>query len=142
MSEQIQVARLVATNKPLEVGQADKPKIGPKDVLVRVAACSLVSGPARQSSHPSEPDLPRMRQVPNTKNVFTGGQGLPLQRLPAIVGLDVSGVIEAVGDQVHHLETGQRVYVNPHLTCDSCHHCRRGRRDLCPSGAFATVCPL
>lgn len=47
MSAQIQVARLVATDKPLEVGTADKPKPGPKDVLVRVAACSFVRRPSR-----------------------------------------------------------------------------------------------
>ncbi|KZF12591.1 hypothetical protein A2J03_17565 [Rhodococcus sp. EPR-157] len=51
--------------------------------------------------------------------------------LPAAFGLDVSGVIEQVGEHVLNLEVGDHVYVDPHLTCDTCHQCRRGRSDLC-----------
>lgn len=42
-SSQIKVARLVKPGEALKVGTADKPVPGPKDVLVKVAACGLVS---------------------------------------------------------------------------------------------------
>ena len=105
----IRVARLVEEGKPLEVGTADKPTLGLNDVLVRVEACSLVPNAA--------------------KIIEAGGPALP--NLPAVFGLDVSGVIEAVGDHVLELEVGDHVYVDPHLTCGTCHQCRRGRSDLC-----------
>ncbi|NEW36036.1 alcohol dehydrogenase catalytic domain-containing protein [Nocardia cyriacigeorgica] len=107
----INVARLVEPGKPLELGTADKPAPGPKDVLVKVAACGL---------------------VPNSFNVVRGYTPFGLPELPAVFGLDVSGTIEAVGEHVVGFDVGQRVYVDPFMTCDSCHHCRRGRRDLCP----------
>jgi alcohol dehydrogenase len=59
-----------------------------------------------------------------------------MQDLPAIFGLDASGTIEAVGLHVLNLKAGDRVYVNPHLTCGTCAYCRRGRPDHCRSGAL------
>lgn len=93
----MRVARLVEVGKPLQVGEADKPIPGPRDVLVKVEACSL---------------------VPNTANLLRNSvEGFWLQPLPAVFGLDVSGTIEALGEHVQNLEIGDRVYVNPHLTC-------------------------
>lgn len=106
----INVARLVSPGKPLEVGVADKPAPGPKDVLVKVDVCGL---------------------VPNAYNIVNGYTPFTLPKLPAVFGLDVAGTIESVGEHVVGLEVGQRVYVDPWLTCETCHDCRRGRRDLC-----------
>ncbi|KZF12596.1 hypothetical protein A2J03_17590 [Rhodococcus sp. EPR-157] len=109
------VARLVAPGEPFELGTATKPTPGPKDVLVKVAACGL---------------------VPNSYNVVNGKTPFVPPALPAIFGLDVSGTIEAVGEQVLGIEVGQRVYVDPHLVCGSCHDCRRGSRDMCQFGCL------
>lgn len=106
---QIRVARLTAPGNPLEVGTADKPALGLNDVLVRVEACGLVPNAA--------------------KIIEDGGDALP--ELQAVFGLDVSGVIEELGDHVLELKVGDHVYVDPHLTCGTCHQCRRGRADLC-----------
>ncbi|OLM09008.1 Alcohol dehydrogenase [Pseudonocardia sp. Ae707_Ps1] len=111
----INVARLVEVGRPLQVGTATKPAPGPREVLVRVAACGL---------------------VPNSDNVVNGRTPFTLPELPAIFGLDVSGTIEAVGEHVLNLAAGQRVYVDPHLVCGTCHQCRRGRTDLCPNGCL------
>lgn len=111
----INVARLVEVGKPLEVGVADMPSPGPRDVLVKVAACGL---------------------VPNSYNIVKGYTPFDLPELPAVWGLDVSGTIEALGEQVVGLDVGERVYLDPWHTCETCQHCRRGRRDLCPNGHF------
>lgn len=108
----MRVARLVEVGKPFEVGTADKPVPGPRDVLVKVDACSFV---------PNTANL-----VKNKDNPFI------LQDLPAVFGLDAAGTIEAVGSQVLNLKVGDRVYVNPFLSCGTCHHCRRGRPNICP----------
>ena len=106
---QIRVARLVTAGEPLVLGVADKPAPGPNDVLVKVAAAGL---------------------VPNAYSIITA-EGAPVPTLPAVFGLDVSGVIEAVGDNVLILKPGDRVYVDPHMTCGTCTSCRRGREDIC-----------
>ena len=66
--------------------------------------------------------------MPNLINVLTHWQTwfpeLPLPKLPAIFGLDVAGVIAAVGEQVQNFRKGDRVYVNPGLFCGSCPACR------------------
>ncbi|GAA5893043.1 hypothetical protein JCM6882_006923 [Rhodosporidiobolus microsporus] len=113
----MKVARLVELAKPLVVGEADKPTPGPRDVLVKVAACGL---------------------VPNTWNLVSGKAppGTVFPDLPSVYGLDAAGTVDQVGSQVSNLKLGDRVYVNPHLTCETCHHCRRGRRDLCPAGCL------
>lgn len=103
---EIRVARLVSVGQPLEVGTMEKPVPGPKDVLVKVEACSL---------------------VPNSYNVVTGKAELSLPPLPCVFGLDAAGTIEAVGNHVLNLRVGDRVYVDPFLTCGTCHQCRRGR---------------
>ncbi|KAL8844858.1 MAG: hypothetical protein Q9176_000959 [Flavoplaca citrina] len=106
----IRVARLVEVNKPLVTGTVEKLIPGPKDVLVKVEACCL---------------------VPNSYNIVTGRAGMPLPELPCVFGLDVAGEIEAVGKHVLGLRPGDRVYVDPLLTCGTCHQCRSGPKDLC-----------
>ncbi len=62
---------------------------------------------------------------------------LPDPRLPIVPGHEVVGVIDALGDDVAHLEIGQRVGI-PWLgwTCGECRQCRSGRENLCPSAKF------
>lgn len=104
---QIRVARLHEVDQPLVTGTAEKPVPGLKDVLVKVEACCL---------------------VPNSYNIVTGKAGLPMPELPFVFGLDVAGTIEAVGEHVIGLSPGDRVYVDPLLTCGTCHQCRRGKQ--------------
>lgn len=101
----IAVARLVAVGEPLEVGTAERPAPGPKDVLVKVEAASL---------------------VPNSMNVISGKTPFTLPELPVVFGLDAAGTIEAVGEHVLNLKVGDRVYVDPYMTCGTCRGCRRG----------------
>ncbi|EPE27583.1 GroES-like protein [Glarea lozoyensis ATCC 20868] len=111
MSE-INVARLFEFGKPLKTGKAEKPVPASKDVLIKVEACCL---------------------VPNAHNLMTtgGGDNFQLPELPCVFGLDAAGVVESVGDHVFGIKPGDRVYVDPFLTCGTCHQCRRGRKDLC-----------
>jgi threonine dehydrogenase-like Zn-dependent dehydrogenase len=78
--------------------------------------------------------------VPNLKNVLATYAEwfpyLPLPKLPAIFGLDSAGVVTAVGDHVRGVRVGDRVYVNPGLSCGSCRACRRGEGQNCPDYTF------
>ena len=56
--------------------------------------------------------------------------------LPAIFGLDPAGVVAKVGEQVHSIRPGDRVYVNPARKCGSCRMCRSGQPLDCPNFTF------
>ena len=89
------------------------------DVLVQIKACGF---------------------VPNLGNVLTHWQTwfpeLPLPKLPAIFGLDVSGVVAKVGSLVQKFKPGDRVYVNPALSCGSCRSCRENKPLTCNNLTF------
>ena len=91
------------------------------DVLVEVKACGIV------------PNLARV-----IANVYANQSPAPrlLPPLPAIFGLDPTGVIAKVGDQVRSVRPGDRVYVNPARKCGSCRMCRSGRPLDCPNFTF------
>jgi D-arabinose 1-dehydrogenase-like Zn-dependent alcohol dehydrogenase len=99
-------AKLYEVGEPMRLERVPVPTPRPTDVLVAVKACGV---------------------VPNLINVLTHWQTwfpeLPLPRLPAIFGLDVAGVIAAVGEQVQNFQKGDRVYVTPGLFCGSCPAC-------------------
>lgn len=53
--------------------------------------------------------------------------------LPFVTGLDVAGVVRAVGEDVGGIETGDRVVLCPNQTCGTCRYCREGPENLCSS---------
>jgi NADPH:quinone reductase-like Zn-dependent oxidoreductase len=99
-----------------EVAYTDvpEPEIGPHDVLVQIKAAAL-----------NRLDL----------WVLQGWPGLKL-KMPHIMGSDGAGVIAAVGSQVTHFTIGDRVAINPSLSCGHCHFCRTGRDNLCQQFAI------
>ena len=112
-------ARLHEIGKPMELEQVPIPTPRSTDVVVQVKACNV---------------------VPNLKNVLATYAEwfpyLPLPRLPAVFGLDSAGVVTEVGEQVRGISVGDRVYVNPGLSCGSCRACRRGEDPNCPDYTF------
>jgi NADPH:quinone reductase-like Zn-dependent oxidoreductase len=85
------------------------PKPGPDEVLVRVRACAL-----------------------NHLDLFVR-EGIPALKtpLPFWTGCDIAGDVAEVGSGVTHLKAGERVCVNPNLTCGRCEFCMQGEDSLC-----------
>lgn len=52
-------------------------------------------------------------------------------QLPRILGADVAGTIEQVGEDIKKLAPGEKVLVYPVLSDGSCIHCLRGERNQC-----------
>lgn len=52
-------------------------------------------------------------------------------RPPVILGHEVAGRVEAVGDHVRNAREGDLVTVEPHRFCGVCRYCRLGREHLC-----------
>jgi NADPH:quinone reductase-like Zn-dependent oxidoreductase len=60
------------------------------------------------------------------------GPGVPPVKLPHVSGVDVAGVVAALGPGVEEPAVGQRVLVNPAIGCGNCRQCRRGELSMCP----------
>lgn len=94
----------------LAVRELPRPRLEqPADVLVRVHAAAL-----------------------NRLDLFVAG-GLPgvNYSFPHIVGSDGAGVVEAVGPAVSRVQPGDRVMINPGLSCGRCPACAEGEESLC-----------
>ncbi|KON28251.1 zinc-binding alcohol dehydrogenase [miscellaneous Crenarchaeota group archaeon SMTZ-80] len=59
-----------------------------------------------------------------------GGSGLP-KKLPTILGHEVAGEVEALGEDVSGMKKGQRVAIYPVAACGECFFCNRNRNSLC-----------
>ena len=55
----------------------------------------------------------------------------PFARYPRIIGHEFAGEIESVGPDVSALAVGDRVVVDPVLSCGHCYPCRIGRPNVC-----------
>src|SRR5690625_7594814 len=62
-------------------------------------------------------------------NAFRGTQ--PYFTYPRILGQELSGTIEEIGDNSGHLQVGDPVSIIPYLHCRSCIACRSGKTNSC-----------
>jgi D-arabinose 1-dehydrogenase-like Zn-dependent alcohol dehydrogenase len=114
-------ARLHAYGAPMTLDRIPIPEPRAGDVLVEVKACGIVPNLARVVSNFFGTQTPDLKTMPP---------------LPAIFGLDPTGVVAKVGDQVRAIRPGDRVYVNPARSCGSCRMCRSGQVLDCPNFTF------
>jgi len=105
---------LDAPRTPLQLRDVPVPAPGSGQVLLRVHACGL----CRTDLHVVDGELTH-------------------PKLPLIPGHQVVGTVEAAGDGVENVATGDRVGV-PWLgwTCGECRYCRAGRENLCERARF------
>jgi threonine dehydrogenase-like Zn-dependent dehydrogenase len=104
----------------LEVRDVPRPRAGPRDVLVRVAAVGLCGT-----------DLHIFGGEANY-NSDQRGRPIPLARGPQILGHEIVGVVEATGSEVGDLREGDRVAIDQGLNCRSRH--RESLCEYCASG--------
>jgi alcohol dehydrogenase, propanol-preferring len=97
----------------LAIEDVAKPAPGPGQLLIKVAACGVCHSDLHLAL--GEWDLLK-----------------PITKLPLILGHEVAGTIEAVGDNVKDFAVGDRVGVPwLHYTCGECEFCSTGRETLC-----------
>lgn len=99
---------------PLEPSEMDIPEPKAGQALLRVSACAV----CRTDLH-----------------ILDGELKDP--KLPLVLGHEIVGRVEALGEGVEGLEVGQRVGV-PWLgwCCGQCRFCRQGRENLCGQARF------
>ena len=91
----------------LRYERAPDPEVSPDDVLIEVRAAAV-----------------------NHLDLFVR-RGLPGITLPRIPGADASGIVREVGSGVRDLAPGQRVTINPGLSCGRCEFCAGGYGSQC-----------
>src|ERR1700730_6438238 len=57
--------------------------------------------------------------------------GIPGVPLPQIAGADGAGIVDALGEGVTGLTPGDRVLLQPGVSCGACEFCREGEQSLC-----------
>jgi len=99
---------------PLRAAELPLPKPEPNQILIKVAAC----GVCRTDLHVFDGDLTR-------------------PKLPLVLGHEIVGRVEALGDSVRGFAIGEPVGV-PWLgfTDGTCFYCRSGRENLCDNPRF------
>lgn len=61
---------------------------------------------------------------------------------PIILGHECAGIIAGVGADVRRVSVGDRVAVEPGVTCGRCKACKEGRYNLCPDVQFLATPPV
>ena len=84
---------------------------GPCDVLVRVKAVGVCGSDVHYYA--------------------TGRIGSMVVEYPFMVGHETAGIVEAVGAAVTRVKPGDRVAVDPAVSCHECDQCRTGRPHTC-----------
>ena len=60
-------------------------------------------------------------------------------KLPRVLGHEVSGVVDQVGEGVTNVELGDHVSLESHIFCGSCRPCRLGNAHLCTNTTYPGI---
>ena len=113
MAASMRVARLHEPGQPLRIDTEGIPEPRSRDVLIQVKASGV---------------------IPNMNAIFSGLWITCRRFLPAS-GSTPPGIVVKVRSG-HRVAVGDRVYVNPWLSCGMCSYCRAGEPMLCEAAAF------
>ncbi len=61
---------------------------------------------------------------------------------PIIPGHEFSGEVSKIGKNIHNFKVGDRVAVDPSVSCGVCEFCLRGDNNLCPDVKFCGTPPV
>lgn len=82
-----------------------KPEIGPDEFLLKVMASGICGS-----------DVSEWYRVP---------------KAPIVLGHEVAGIIENIGEKVTDFDLGERVFVSHHVPCNKCRYCLKGHQTAC-----------
>jgi len=99
---------------------------------------------ARQVSDPTMVNdndvLVRIRTVgicgSDTHYYTTGRIGSQVVQFPFIIGHEAAGVVERIAKKVTRVKPGQRIAIDPAVSCGQCDQCKAGRENTCRALTF------
>ena len=92
-------------NSDVRVEKMDKPSISPDEILVKAHECGICGS-----------DVLEWYRI---------------KKAPIVLGHEMVGVIDEVGENVKKYKKGQRVFVSHHIPCNTCYYCLRGYETAC-----------
>lgn len=110
MKGTMKAARLHAVKEPIRIDEIPIPQIGPYDALVKVKAGYINGGDTL---------------------IYNGGM-LP-GKSPITMGHELAGVVEEAGESVIDFKKGDRVVIDPSITCErsDCIYCGTDQTTFC-----------
>src|SRR5262245_11289248 len=111
-------AAYVLENRKMVCMPADAPRVGDRDVLIKMKYCGVCGSDVHFYEH-GEPDFP---------DVY-----------PFILGHEGAGEVVEVGREVTTLKKGDRVAIEPGVPCRVCEWCSSGRYNQCPNVRFPSA---
>ena len=104
-------AAVLTDDRAIGVAEAPDPRIGPDEVLVKTSHAGICG---------------------TDMHIFRG-EFHDRVKYPAILGHEFGGIIEEVGAKVRGFRPGERVVVDPILSCHACPACLEGHINCCAS---------
>jgi L-iditol 2-dehydrogenase len=92
-------------NNDIRVEERPVPEIGPGEILVRVVASGICGS-----------DVMEWYRV---------------KKAPLVLGHEIAGQVEQIGDGVERFRPGDRVFVSHHVPCMTCRYCLAGQHTVC-----------
>ena len=105
----------------IEIVERDMPKVGPKDVLIKMMAVGVCGSDVHYYAH--------------------GRVGEFVVEKPIVLGHECAGMVAQVGDEVTDFKVGDRVAIEPGEPCRECEYCKSGQYNLCPHMEFMATPP-
>ncbi|PIA34543.1 hypothetical protein AQUCO_03700077v1 [Aquilegia coerulea] len=96
--------------------------LGPTDVKIRMKAVGICGSDVHYLKHMRCGDF--------------------VVKEPMVIGHECAGVVEEVGSDVKSLVVGDRVAMEPGISCWHCFHCKGGSYNLCPDMKFFATPPI
>lgn len=93
------------TNKDIRIEEMDVPKVGDRELLVRVQASGICGS-----------DVMEWYRI---------------KKAPLVLGHEIAGDILQTGKDVKKFKVGQRVFVSHHVPCNTCAYCLNGHHSVC-----------
>ena len=109
-------AVVIHAARDLRIEERDQEKAGPRQVEVNIEAGGICGSDLHYYNH--------------------GGFGRVRVREPMILGHEVAGTIQAVGEGVSDLAAGDRVAISPSRPCNACVYCLQGQQNQCLNMRF------
>lgn len=119
--EENMAAWLVGKNT-LKILPFNLPLLGPHDVRVRMKAVGICGS-----------DVHYLKEMQLAHFIV---------KEPMVIGHECAGVIEEVGSEVKSLAPGDRVALEPGISCWRCNQCKEGSYNLCPDMKFFATPPF
>ena len=99
----------------MRIEEVERPTIGAGEILIKVHASGICGSDVMQWYR--------------------------IKKAPIVLGHEIAGVVEEVGEGVERFKVGDRVTAAHHVPCNECRYCKRGDHSVCETLRTTTFYP-